>query len=230
MTKQRTSAPAGAAFHKDVQQPDPNFSPGTEPEFDPARPAKFDLGAFISGARQHTSTCVIPVTFRPDVAAEVERLTDERDKLTRVVEEDKAAGTSARARLSAPSQRANRLAELDTLIAELEPQLDGTWVLVKLRPLTPTEQDALRRRNLTPGVDLAAAIFATTGLIRAEHDDPDAWAAMDDVQWVELIEAIGPVQYLTLDKAHEGLTYQAVTPDFYERYSASRATRSTSSS
>ena len=46
----------------------------------------------------------------------------------------------------------------------------------------------------------------------------------------ELVEAVGSAQYVTLDQAVDALTYQAVTPDFYERYSASRATRTTSSS
>lgn len=222
----RAASGQGAAFKKDVQQP----APGDDaPEFDPTRPAAFDLGAFISGAKEHTNTRTIPVTSRPVEAAELERLTADRDKLARVTDEDaqQAEGGSPR-RLSAISDRRQKLLDIEARIAELEEELDGTWLLVKVRGLKPTEQDAIRKKRVEVGVPLFCAMFEQVGLVR----DPAGgeWGTLTADGWAELVEAIGSAQYVTLDQAVDALTYQAVTPDFYERYSASRATRSTSSS
>ena len=210
----------GAAFTK----------PQPEPEFDPARPASFDLEGFISGARSHTNTRTIPVTSRPDVAAQVEELTAEADKLDRITGAGATDdGTAPRKRLSAVSEPAKRLREIRDQITDLEPQLDGTWLLVKLRGLEPSEQDTIRGQNLQIGVPLAAAIFAATAQVKPADDEDGQWSVLSADEWTNLIDAIGPTQYMSLDKAHSDVTYQAVTPDFYERYSASRATRSTSS-
>ena len=224
-SKNRVSA-SGAAFHKDVKQP--TAKPGTGPEFDPARPRTFDLGAFISGAKSHTNTRTIPVTSRPDVAAEAERVAAEVDKLEHIAAQDREEGTPRR--LSAPSETAQKITDLKARLADLTAQLDGTWVLVKLRGLEPSEQDSIRRLNPEPGVPLAAAVFAVTATVRdADAPDEEPWTDLTADEWADLIDAIGPNQYLTLDKAHAAITYQAVTPDFFERYSASRPTRGTSS-
>ena len=93
-------------------------------------------------------------------------------------------------------------------------------------PVTGHLAEGRRRKESGQAQAATAAAWWTDAAMRwFTRLEAGAWVTADD-----LIEAIGPVQYLTLDKAHEGLTYQAVTPDFYERYSASRATRSTSSS
>ena len=230
MAKSRVSAAQpGTAFHKDVKQP----TPGTQPEFDPARPRKFDLAAFISGASEHVNTRVIHVSGHPQAAAEAERLTGELDKLTDLLAADEDAETTGKPRrLSQKHPHREKAEKIQARLDELHEQLAGTWLAVKLRPLKPSEQDAIRRLNLPVGVELAAAIFATTATIQpatGEDLDEDGWESLTAEEWVALIETIGTVQYLTLDKAHEGLTYQAVTPDFFERFSASRPTRSTSS-
>lgn len=218
---------SGAAFHKDVPQP---TSTPQQPEFDPTRPRAFDLGAFISGAKDHASTRTIPVTSRPAVAAELERLTIERDALAHRTSEDGTPGPARR--LSATSPSTARLKAIEERIAELEPQLEGTWLLVKIRGLEPAEQDDVRRQNLPLGVELAAAIFEITSTVARpeDRDDPDAWGRLSAAEWEDLFAVIGSGQYATLDKANSDVSYQAVTPDFFERYSASQTTRSTSSS
>ena len=226
--KPRTSTQSGAAFHKDVQQPDPKAQ--AAPEFDPTRPATFDLSGFISGARTHVSTRTVPVTSRPDIAGELAALTYERDRIVEVIEEDKTTEGGTRKRVSAKTARSRRLQEIDERIGELQPELDGTYVLVKIRAMSPVEQDEIRQLRMPPGIDLAGQIFHLGAVIRSEDSDDDAWSTLSAEQWTEFFEAIGIDQYNTLDKTFESITYQGVTPDFYERYSASRRTRSTSSS
>lgn len=220
-----TSAP-GAAFTKDVQQPDPTSQQVAE--FDPTRPGAFDLAGFISGAKKHTNTRTIPVTTLPVEAGELQRLTDQRDKLARITPEDDEA-TPPR-RLSAMSQQRQQLADAEARIAELEEELDGTWLLIKVRGLEPEEQDKVRNQRPEVGVPLFCAMFEYAALLRRPEDPEDAWGALDADEWRQIVGLIGAGQYAMLDKAIDGLTYQAVTPDFFERYSASRATRNTSSS
>ena len=223
MANNRVSRPApGNSFTK----------PDAKPEFDPTRPGAFDISGFLAGAKKHTNVRVIPVTYKPEIAAELERLTTEADKIRRVQAEPE---DSPRRRVSQKSGKAALLEKLEERIAELEPELDGTWLEVKVRGITPAEQDEARKAGHAPGVAQAAAIFEKTCLVRdpdmvEDGDDDGGWAPMPHDAWLELIEAIGPAQYVMIDKAHEGLAYQAVTPDFYERFSASRATRSTSAS
>ena len=219
-SKNRVSASApGNSFTK------PNAP--ARPEFDPTRPGAFDIAGFLAGAREHTNTRTLAVTSRPDVAAELERLHAEADQIRAVQAEPE---DSPRRRVSQKSGKAQRLEQIEQRIAELEPQLEGTWLEVKMRGITPSEQDDVRALKLNPGVPLAAAIFEKACLVRGEGGTEDDWEPLDRASWEALIDAMGPVQYVALDKAHEGLAYQAVTPDFYERYSASRATRSTSAS
>lgn len=220
----RAASGQGAAFKKDVQQP----AKDDAIEFDPTRPAAFDLGGFLAGAKKTTNTRTIPVTTMPVEAAELERLTEQRDKLARITP-DNDENTPPR-RLSAISTQRQHLRDVEARIAELEEQLDGTWLLVKVRGLKPTEQDDVRKRGVEIGVPLFCAMFEHAGLVRYPDAGDDAWASLTAAQWVDLVEAIGAGQYAMLDKAIDGLTYQAVTPDFFERYSASRATRTTSSS
>lgn len=219
-TQRVSGAPAGSSFTK------PDKAPAA-PEFDPTRPGAFDIAGFLAGATQHTNVRVLRVTSKPDVAAALELAMTEADLLRSAQAEPEDA---PRRRLSQASGGTERLKELDATIAELAPQLDGTWLEVKLRGLTPSEQDTIRMQRPPTGVELAAAIFAVTATVRTPGEDEGPWASLTAAQWADLIEAIGPAQYSTLDKAHESLTYQAVTPDFYERFSASRATGSTSAS
>ncbi|MFK5689603.1 hypothetical protein ACI3EY_08040 [Ornithinimicrobium sp. LYQ92] len=219
----------GAAFRKDVQQPTAKTKDDA-PEFDPTRPATFDLPGFISGAKSHTNTRIMPVTSRPDIAGELAALTYEQDQLVALIEEDKASEGGTPKRLSAKSIRARRIDEIKARIAELEPELDGTWVEIKLRASTAGEQTAVRLLRLPPGIEVAGAVFEDAATIRPAGEGDDAWSSLTAEQWVDLIEVIGIEQYETLDKTHTSLTYQGVTPDFYERYSASRGTRTTSSS
>lgn len=226
-TRPVSSAP-GTAFHKEVQQPTAKTQDDA-PEFDPTRPASFDLEGFISGARSHTNTRVVPITSNPGVAGELAALTFEKDKLVEVIAEDKASEGGTSKRLSAKSIRARRLDEINARMAELDPELEGTWVEVKLRAATIAERDGIRAAKMAPGIDLAGYIFSIVAGIRAAGSD-DEWARMTGDQWADFFEAIGIEQYTTLDQTFESLAYQGVTPDFYERYSASRATRPTSSS
>src|SRR5699024_771732 len=102
-------------------------------------------------------------------------------------------------------------------ITELEEQLDGTWALVKVRALKPSEQDDVRKRKLPVGVPLFCAMFEHVGAV-AHPDTPEDWTPLTAAQWQDFVEAIGAAQYLTLDQAVDALSYQAVTPDFFERY------------
>lgn len=203
-----------------------------EAEYDPTRPATFDLPGFISGAVQHNPRRIIPVTYKPEVAAEAEACAEK----IKTLEAAPAAAEGdeegkPRRRMAQGSPRARMLAELRARYDELVGELVGTWAKVKIRPVEPGEQDEIRAAKAPAGIQQAALVFSVVALVGgpdAERDNEDDWSALSAEQWLEFINAIGPVQYHLLDKAYEVLSYGSVTPDFYERFSASLATRSTS--
>lgn len=216
--------------------------------YDPERPGKFDLSGFINGTQTFLPQKVVHVTREPTLGADLEQLlkeidgvTAERDNLERAAEraraEQRAEGSGPRERMVGPA-RSPRLLQLDArlekLLAdrdELLPQLEGTWAAVKVRGLDPQEQDEVRKLGRENGLPLALAIFSRACLVGpedADEDDPEAWMELTEEQWAGFVQAIGHPQYLLLDGLYAGLAYKSVTPDFYARLSASRATESSS--
>ena len=219
-----TSKAKGSAFTKPTGDDTPD-----EVEFDPTRPAAFDLAAFKAGATPTSATRTLQVTILPNEAAELRELYTERDRLATVMAEDAEGGTAPRRRMAEVTGRTKRARDVEARIAELEDLLEGTWLDVRLRALTPSEQDEIRKRKIPVGVGLAAAMFAVAATIRST-DGGEEFASMDADGWLELIDTIKSEQFLTLDQALQSLSFAQVTPDFYGQYSASRATRSTSAS
>lgn len=189
---------------------------------DLTRPAKFSLESWIDGSAQDVDT--VRVTQNPRIAQKLHKLENEKQEVQSVEQSLERTKETPR-RLAQKDARKQRIREIEAEIKALLPQLDGTWAEVQIRALSPKEEDKLRERKVKPGFEMVCHVFEITAVIREEGDDEDAWTELSVDEWAELFEIIGINQFQTLDRAAGNLTYsQAVTPDFFERFSQYRAT------
>lgn len=235
------AAKSAAASKQKTQRPK-----AEKVEYDPTRPASLDLEAFIVGAQEWIPTKVVHISARPSLVADVEDIDraleslDAQEATQREANAENGTDDSGRRQRMAGlgSERLKRItAERERLTAQREDamqQLEGTWRAIKLRALDPTEGDEIRiaaRELQSTGVPLTALIMSKAALVGAadaEKDNPDDWHALDVETWETLINAMGQPQYLMLDNTYAVLDQRKVSPDFFERHSASRATTASS--
>lgn len=198
----------------------------TPTPIDMSKPGEFSLADLLAGNTAPVQT--VTVTTDADTAAEIERVNEQIERITKVLDLRQATGEGQK-----DGPRRRRLAEKDELRAELQDlqgqrdgllaKLDGTYLDITVRRLTPRELDEMRKEKNAPGYDTSIAHFIRGNTtVRPHGTDPDAGIELDADGWDQLLSAIGETQFRMLDQAAGRLSYQTVMPDFYERYSASR--------
>lgn len=194
----------------------------TKKKNDLTRPAKFSLESWIDGTSETVDTA--RVTKKPHIAAKITKL--DREKAEIESAEKSLEGTSqTKRRLAQKNTRKDRIKEIEAEIAELLPQLDGSWAEIQVRALSPQEEDKFREQRIKPGFEMVCQVYALTAQIREEGTGDEGWAELTAEEWAELFDLIGISQFQVLDRTAGNLTYaQAVTPDFSERFSQYRRT------
>ena len=183
-----------------------------------AKPAEFDLEAWVAGKVTQTDT--VEVSAKSGLVKQLGDLVDEHARLLK--ETDKPTR-----RMAEKPADADAVAEQIRAVAE---ELDGSWLTVDMRAPTPTE----RRKSQSAGKEeeeKVAAMLAITATVRPSHDDDADPATLDQAGWLQIFDAIGANQYQRVAEAMAVLAYgKGVTPGFSQRALSYLETRSSSKS
>lgn len=201
------------------------------PKDDLTRPGKFSLEALIAGRLNLVKS--VNVTLDPDSAALAAAMEDEKVGLEMAMSQVEGT-TQSRRRLAQKDTRKERIRQIDIDVASLRESLEGTWVEVQFRRLSPLQQDdvnaagaAARATGEPHGpTQVCATMWEKCAQVRpAESEDEDEWASMSVDEWLQFIEAVGIPQFRAMDKVSYEMSFgRAVTPDFSRRSSQSPPT------
>lgn len=173
-------------------------------------PADFDIDAWISGAQLPEAT--VRVSARGNLAA--------------TLEEEEAALAAARSkaldddRLNGPGV-SSEAAAIAARIKALHDEMDGSWLTIRLRSLTPAESEQVQKL-----AEEGDAVQATLKALATQTVEPKG---MTVERWAAMRERIGVGQFTSVVQAANRVSYgQVVTPDFSLSALATLATEESS--